>query len=152
MAAILKCVVVGDGGVGKTSLLVSYTSHQFPSDYVPTVFENFTAEVALEEADSTSQRVYQAGTQSDSQKVSQLDSKQKKVIFLGIIYKFSTNFITIIPLQLHDFQNIILENFSPPISSKMSKFQIPPRATGSDCCPPTRWGCSTRPGRRSTTA
>ncbi|KAM4569099.1 cell division control protein 42 homolog isoform 2-T2 [Fundulus diaphanus] len=43
----LKCVVVGDCAAQKTSLLVSYTRPNSPSEYIPTVFDNYGVTVMI---------------------------------------------------------------------------------------------------------
>ncbi|XP_061072988.1 ras homolog family member Ub [Conger conger] len=45
---ILKCVLLGDGAVGKTSLVVSYTTNGYPTKYVPTAFDDFSAVVQVD--------------------------------------------------------------------------------------------------------
>jgi small GTP-binding protein len=47
MGEPLKLVVVGDGAVGKTCLLVVYAKGSFPTEYVPTVFENYKCKVTV---------------------------------------------------------------------------------------------------------
>lgn len=43
----LKIVAVGDGAVGKTSLLMVLKNEPFPERYVPTIFENYTQDATL---------------------------------------------------------------------------------------------------------
>ena len=45
----IKCVIVGDCSVGKTCILIVYTSDSFPADYIPTVFENFAVSIMVDD-------------------------------------------------------------------------------------------------------
>uniref|UniRef100_A0A3P8QQB8 Ras homolog family member A n=1 Tax=Astatotilapia calliptera TaxID=8154 RepID=A0A3P8QQB8_ASTCA len=57
MAAIRKkLVIVGDGACGKTCLLIVFSKDQFPEVYVPTVFENYVADIEVDSKQKTFQR------------------------------------------------------------------------------------------------
>ncbi|XP_028273567.1 rho-related GTP-binding protein RhoF [Parambassis ranga] len=43
----LKFVIVGDGGCGKTSLLMVYAKGDFPEKYAPSVFEKYVTTISL---------------------------------------------------------------------------------------------------------
>jgi small GTP-binding protein len=55
MARKVKVVVVGDGAVGKTCLLWSYSKQEIPPDYVPTVFDNYVVKLQVGTEDVTLQ-------------------------------------------------------------------------------------------------
>ena len=39
----LKCVLVGDSGVGKTAMLMSYTMEKFVTKHTPTIYDKFSS-------------------------------------------------------------------------------------------------------------
>ncbi|ETN65311.1 gtpase rho [Anopheles darlingi] len=64
MAAIRKkLVIVGDGACGKTCLLIVFSKDQFPEVYVPTVFENYVADI---EVDGKQQLIFQSQSERNT--------------------------------------------------------------------------------------
>lgn len=44
----IKCVLVGDQAVGKTSLAVSYSNDTFPAEYIPTAYDTYNVVVKVD--------------------------------------------------------------------------------------------------------
>jgi Ras-related C3 botulinum toxin substrate 1 len=44
----IKCVILGDDKVGKSSILQSYTTDSFYKEYIPTMFDNYSSNLCIE--------------------------------------------------------------------------------------------------------
>ncbi|KAL5108679.1 Rho-related GTP-binding protein RhoU [Taenia crassiceps] len=44
----VKCILIGESGVGKTSLVVSYTKDDYPVQHVPTAFDTYVVDLRVE--------------------------------------------------------------------------------------------------------
>ncbi|XP_076441568.1 cdc42 homolog [Babylonia areolata] len=47
MESEVRCVVVGDDAVGKTSMLMGYATNRYPTQHVPSVFDNYAGRIKV---------------------------------------------------------------------------------------------------------
>jgi cell division control protein 42 len=140
VSSSIKCVVVGDGAVGKTCLLISYTTNRFPSEYVPTVFDNYTVSVMIGDSPYTLGLFDTAG-QEDYDRLRPLSYPQTDVFLVCFSVMSPSSFDNVrrkwIPELKHycpgvsfllvGTQSDLRDN--PEALSKLSKARLKPVAT-----------------------
>ena len=77
----VKCVLLGDSKIGKTCMLISYTENKFPQNYVPTVFDNYSANIMIEE-EPINLNLWDTAGDYDSGKLITLAFPQTNIFFL----------------------------------------------------------------------
>jgi len=85
-----KLVVVGDGGCGKTCLLIVYAENRFPEAYIPTVFENYVTRVVYEGKD-IELALWDTAGQEEYDRLRPLSYPESNVILIVFSIDFPTS-------------------------------------------------------------
>jgi len=85
-----KLVVVGDGGCGKTCLLIVYAENRFPESYVPTVFENYVTLVPFD-GKTVELALWDTAGQEEYDRLRPLSYPESNVILIVFSVDFPTS-------------------------------------------------------------
>ncbi|KAM8797867.1 rho-related GTP-binding protein RhoF [Eudromia elegans] len=77
----VKIVIVGDGGCGKTSLLMVYAKGAFPEQYAPSVFEKYTTSITVGSKEVTL-NLYDTAGQEDYDRLRPLSYQNTNVVLI----------------------------------------------------------------------
>lgn len=78
----IKIVVVGDGGVGKTSLLFTYCKAHFPDVYEPTIFDTFQKVLSVDHYQKVTLTLVDTAGQEDYDRLRPLSYPKTDVFLL----------------------------------------------------------------------
>ncbi|XP_063677898.1 ras-related protein ced-10-like [Bolinopsis microptera] len=78
----VKCVCIGDGAVGKTCLLMSYSQDRFPTEYVPTIFDNFAVNQEVDGIGPVCLNLWDTAGQEDYDELRRLSYPESEVILM----------------------------------------------------------------------
>ena len=106
-ASGIKLVVVGDGAVGKTCLLVVYAKGEFPKEYVPTVFDNYTAKVKINESRTENVQLWDTAGQEELENIRTMSYANTSVFLLCFSVVDRSSFDNIENTWLPELRNFV---------------------------------------------
>ncbi|EAX89059.1 multidrug resistance protein, putative [Trichomonas vaginalis G3] len=93
----IKIVAVGDGAVGKTCMLTCYTTGNFPEEYVPTIFDNYSQSISID-GQNVNLQLWDTAGQEDYEKIRPMSYPDTDV--------FLVCFSLVNPVSLENVENV----------------------------------------------